>query len=250
MSSNRALRITGRVIKYLVIAAIFAVCIFMIWRAFFSDILPDSMNNLVINDSNRAAFAQNGGDLRILYQEQITVSSADHNRGYFGIVKVDILPEANQIQLVFRYNNSTLSAVANDKGLSSVPSRDADIFDVSIVLSEDLTPEDSSDNAFNDEQHPDSVKQTRYFPTASFTVKEQKNMYNYRKLVFDNVPVENIDKDKLILALYVDIYYDGDEDGVVDYSESSYGTLCIWDYKSQIRTRELTGADKKALAKK
>ena len=73
-------------------------------------------------------------------------------------------------------------------------------------------------------------------------------MYNYRQLVFDNVPVENIDKDKLILALYVDIYYDAEEDGVVDYGEPSYGTLCIWDYKSQIRTRELTGADKKALS--
>ena len=248
MASSRALRITGRVIKYFVIISVFAVCIFMVWRAFFSDIMPDSMNNLVANDGVRAAYAQNGNDLRIVYQDQINISSAEHNKGYFGIMRVDILPEANQIQIVFRYNNSTLSSVASDLGLSAVPSRDADVFDVSIVMSEDLTPEDSTDNAFNDELHPDSVKQTRYFPTASYTVKDAKNMYNYRKLVFENIPVESIDADKLILALYVDIYFDADDGTAVDYSESSYGTLCIWDYKSQVRTRGLSDADRRSLS--
>ena len=71
MASNRALRITGRVIKYFVITSVFAVCIFMVWRAFFSDIMPDSMNNLVANDGVRAAYAQNGNDLRIVYQDQM-----------------------------------------------------------------------------------------------------------------------------------------------------------------------------------
>ncbi len=236
------MRTAGRVIKYIVYAAIFAVMIFMIWRAFFSDLLPSSMTELIATDSARAAYAEYGS-LTLMYQGQTSITQVQltekeereqgrfSNYGYFALPRVDIIPEANEIQVVFRYNNSTLRSLAKDYGLSTVPERDEELYDISIVMMTDLTPDDTSDNLSSDE---DAVKKTRFFPTESYTVSDEKNMYNYRKFVF-----EDISTDELTLALYVDIYYNED----IDYEKPAYGTLCIWDHLTEDKFRELTKED-------
>ena len=236
MAKNRALRITKKIIKYLCIAVCAAVIAFLVWRGFFSDIPPKSMENLVINDSLAEAYREHG-TLTLNYRDYDNVTRADRNHGYFYITRVDIIPEANQIQIVFRYNNSTIKALAEDYGLTEIPSREADLFDLTLVKVTDLTPDITEDNASKDFDS-DVMESVRYSPTESYTVSDQKNMYNYRKLVF-----ENVDIDENTLALYVDIYYNED----INYEETSYGTVEIWDYLAYERTRELTGDDVRAL---
>jgi len=243
------MRTVGRIVKYLLYAIIFAVMIFLVWRAFFSDIMPKSVETLIITDELKAAYAENG-NLTLKYQNLDMISRVQlsekeekeqdrfNNYGYFAITKVDIIPEADQIQIVFRYNNSTLRELAKDYSLPSVPDRTEELYDLSLVVATDLTPDDTSDNLSSDEK---SVMSTRYFPTEAYTVSDEKNMYNYRKFVF-----EGIDLNDLNLAIYADIYYKGD----INYERTAYGTLCIWDHLTEDRIRELTKDDIAALERK
>lgn len=247
MSAQSTMRIAGRILKYLAVFVVFAVMIFMIWRAFFSDIIPSSINTLTANDALYEAYAKDGKDLLIEHQNidnitrvQLTDKEEQQqdrksNYGYFCIPRVDIIPAANQIQIVFRYNNSTIQALKDDYGVDPLPDRREDLYDVSLVLNTDLTPDIESDNANGG---PESVRSTRYFPSKVYTVSDEKNMYNYRKYVFENVSL-----DELSLALFVDIYYIDD----VDYDKTSYGTVCIWEYKAKTYTRRLSSADIAAL---
>ena len=175
------------------------------------------------------------------YQEQNSITRGDKNYGYFSVSQVAFIDSADQVQLTFRYNNSTLRSVADDLSLSEVPSRDADIFDVTIVVCRDLTPEDDTDNAVSAKDKPESVAETRYF--ASQSISATKLMYNYRKFVFDDVVT-----DENTLAVYVDIYYKGG-DTTLDYETTPYGTLCIYDYKSRNLIRNFTNDDRNALLK-
>ena len=242
MSKNHTMRLVGKIIKYLVYALIFAVMIFLVWRAFFSANPPKSMETLIANDALTEAYEKNGGltlkyqNLDMITRVQLTEKQEKEqnrksNYGYFAITRVDIIPEADQIQIVFRYNNSTINALAQDYGLEKVPSRNETLYDISLIRATDLTPENSSDNLLSNES---SVLEERFFPTGAYTVSDEKNMYNYRKYVFENVSLE-----ELTLALYIDIYYIED----VDYEKAAYGTLCIWDHISETFERALTADD-------
>ena len=143
----------------------------------------------------------------------------DKNYSYFSAKEARFVQEADQVQLLFRYNNATIRHLVEDYGLTEIPDRAEDLYDVTLYVAYDLTPADLTDNAGND---PASVKFVRYHATASEPA--QSLMYNYRRITFDGIdmnPAENP-----VLAVYVDVYYVGD----VDYSKDSYGTLCIYDY--------------------
>ena len=115
MSKNHTMRLVGKIIKYLVYALIFAVMIFLVWRAFFSANPPKSMETLIANDALTEAYEKNGGltlkyqNLDMITRVQLTEKQEKEqnrksNYGYFAITRVDIIPEADQIQIVFRYN--------------------------------------------------------------------------------------------------------------------------------------------------
>ena len=247
MSASNTMRTASRILRITVTVFVFTVIAFLIWRAFFSANMPDSVTTLIPNEALSKAYEEKGDALLLQYQNldnitrgQLTekeelAQNRKSNYGYFAVTRVDIIPEADQIQIVFRYNNSTINALKDDYGLATLPDRSETLYDVSIVISTDLTPDDDSDNLDGGEE---SVKKTRIFPTESYTVSDEKNMYNYRKYVFENVSL-----DEFTLALFVDFYYVGD----IDYDKTAYGTVCIWDYKTTTRTRALTSADKNAI---
>lgn len=229
-------RVTSRIIKiifhFICLTVIFGTTALLIWRIFIMGV-PSSMKRLAVNESVASAYSRCDKTLTLFYQDQNTVTRADNNYGYFGAPYVTFIREANQVQVVFRYNNSTLKHLAEDYSLSSVPDRNGDYYDVTISVSTDLTPDIEEDNFGND---PQSVKQVRYKPTSVTT--ERNSLYNYRKYVFDGVCVEDG-----TLAVYLDIYYNAD----IDYSKEAYGTLCLYDYKTPTEYRKLTSADIKNL---
>ena len=141
-----------------------------------------------------------------------------------------------------RYNNSTLRATAEDYGLDEAPSRDDDVYDVTLLLAIDLTPEDTEDNLGNDEAGVEFIR-----CHGRITLSDKKNMYNYRKMVFDlsdaDVDISSLMDEGLLLAIYADFYYAED----VDYDEVPYGTLCLYDYKSVNIVTKLEKRDIKAL---
>ncbi len=230
------IRIMKITVKAVGLILVFGTIIFFLWRAFISTIVPEEVDGLAVNDTLHTAWKSAeaaGEELTYFTQAQSETTTAEHNYSYFTAKNVVFIEDANQIQVLFRYNNSTIRSLVKDYDLPEIPDRTADLYDVTLYVAYDLTPADLSDNDGND---PESVKFVRYYPTA--TESAQTVMYNYRRLTFDGVDMTVTDNP--VLAVYVDIYYKED----IDYEKDSYGTLCIYDYASE---KEYHKLDKKEI---
>ncbi len=238
-----ALRIIKGIFALLFSLLVIFIVGFFIWRIATSN-TPKSMENIYPTDKLCELYDSQGEDMRVFRQEQRTITSGEQNSGYFAITDYMIIPDANQIQIVFRYNNSTLRYTAEDYGLDSVPSREDDCYDVTLLASVDLTPENKDDNLGNDEE---SVRFVRCHGTL--VGSEQKNLYNFRRYIFDfdsaELDLDSLLDDGLLLAIYADIYYTGD----IDYAKQPYGSLCLYDYISPDIAVELDKKDFEALEK-
>ena len=230
------MRIAGRICKWIFHAAciivVFGTIGLSLWRIFMLG-TPNEMKGLLPNARLCEAYRENNGQLTVFYQEQSTLTRGEENSGYFGAIEVSFIKEADQLQVVFRYNISTLKHLKEDFGLAETPDRNGKYFDVSVVVATDLTPDNTEDNNGND---PASVSLERYYPTSSTTY--QNSLYNYERFVFDGVSVE-----ELTLAVYLDVYYDQ----AIDYSAEPYGTLCLYDHALKNIERKLSSADIKAI---
>lgn len=222
-----ALKITGWIIKGILYAVVILVFSLLIWRMCFSTIIPADVNQLYVTPELKAAYSD--GVLEGFKQEQATITREEQSYGYFSVVDYVIIPEASEVQIIFRYNNSTVVNVADDLGLSQVPSLEQDLFDVTLVKTTDLTPDDQSDNI-----DPDALLKTRYLPTA--VVSGRTQLYNYRRIVFSGVDIEQLD-----IGLFVDIYYIDS----VDYDTTPLGTLCLYDYQMERIDYDFSGSDLK-----
>lgn len=238
---SRGFRIAGYVTKMLCGLIVASVCAALLWRVF-SSADPDSMKSVYINDAVYEAYNSSGGELYMFNQAQDSLTRGEDNAGYFGITRALFIPEANQIQVVLRYNNSTIRHLVEDYGLENTPMREEDLFDVSLFFSVDITPDNKDDNATI------SDTGTRTFRCSSQLVeRDQKNLYNYRKLVFDldecGEDLAELLDSGLLLAVYADVYYVED----MDLDKEAYGTLCLYDYITARDEVKLSSPDKKAI---
>lgn len=239
------LKRTGRLLKFLFICLVLTICIFLLWRVFSTGI-PKEIKELDANDKLSAAYAEEGEELYAFNQVYDNITRAERNAGYFGVPKACFIPSANQAQIVFRYNNSTIRSLAEDYSLDSVPNRDEELFDVSLMLYIDLTPDNQEDNY---DIGSETVKTVR-IPCTS---KERANskLYNFYRYVFDfENGEEPIDLQELLdsgtlIAVHTQIYYKGD----LDYEETAYGALCIYDYRRDNEPIKLSKNEKEALSK-
>ena len=232
-------RIMKITVKAVCLTVIFGTIIFFLWRAFISTIIPDEVDGLAPNQALKTAWQvakEEGRELTYFTQMQDETTTAEHNYSYFTAKEVAFIEEANQIQLLFRYNNSTIRSLVDDYKLPTIPDRTAELYDVTLYVAYDLTPENPTDN---DGNNPESVKFIRYYPTE--TLSAQTLMYNYRRITFDGIDMNVTDNP--VLAVYVDIYYVED----VDYNKDSYGTLCIYDYATIKDYYDLTRKEVEAL---
>ncbi len=225
----------GRVILLILVIGTFSI---LLWRLLSSGD-PADISTMTPNDTLYEVWKQakaEGQEPSVFWNEQDTITRNQESYGYFSVTKALFIEQANQVQLIFRYNNSTIKHLVQDYGLETMPDRTEDLYDVTLYVAYDLTPADSSDNDGND---PESVKFVRYFPTSS--TAEVKNLYNYRRFVFDGVDI-NVTETP-VLAVYVDIYYTGD----IEYHDTPYGALLIYDYASERIPYEWTDRDREAM---
>lgn len=214
-------------VKSMGLILVFGTILFFIWRAFFSTIVPSEVRYLSPNDTlkqaHEAALSE-GKELTVFFQESQydTTTVRDKNYSYFSAKDPRFIVEANQVQILFRYNNATIRHLVEDYGLTEIPDRAAELYDVTLYVAYDLTPGDVTDNAGN---HPESVKFVRYHATSSEPTTSL--MYNYRRMTFDGLDMTVTDTP--VLAVYVDVYYLGD----LDYEAEPYGTICIYDYAAE-----------------
>lgn len=212
--TRRTTRIMGKLLRFLVLLLILAVTGVLGWRVCFSESY-EITKGLSVNEKLTQAYAQHGENLILQYQEdRATITKSEGSYGYFSVIEYVFIPQANQLQVVVRYNNSTLKHLAEDYGLPEVPDREGDHYDVSVVLTRDLTPGDSSDN-----HDSSTLVKERIHPTGE-PIRESTALYNYRRYTFDNVTVTDA-----TVGAFVDIYYNGD----INYDADAYGTLLIYD---------------------
>ncbi len=232
MSTRRTVRIMGTIIKALFSLFVFSVCALLIWRVFFSTKEPDSIKDLYVNEALAAAYEAQGGDLEMKYQNQLSMTYTEDNAGYFGISQYVIIPEANQIQIVLRYNDKTLKHLKEDFDLPEIPEKGEELLDLTLRQIIDLTPDNAEDN-----EDLSKLSITRHKPSKVIT--DTTALYTYHRIVFDGVEIDEEDVSSIVL----DIYFKD----AVDYEESAYGALLIYDNTAAWFDYKLTAADKKAL---
>ena len=226
-------RIAGFIFKAICSLFIAAVIALLLWRIIDNSTDTKKMNTIIPNEVLCTAYESADGKLAPFTQEQTRYTRGEKNSGYFAVTQSLFIPEANQLQFVFRYNNSTLKYTKRDYNLAEEPSRNEDVYDVTVLIMYDLTPENKDDN---DGKTPEAVRYERFY--ASDMISDQKTLYNYRKFVFDSIKLTDD-----VIAVYADIYYKGD----LDYDEKPYGSLLLYYNGEKNIPKELTDSDKAAI---
>ena len=235
----------GRLLKFLFICLVLTVCILLLWRVF-STGTPKEITGLAPNGKLSAAYAAEGEELYVFNQVYDNITRAERNAGYFGVPEARFIPSVNQAQIVFRYNNSTIKSLAKDYSLDSVPERSEELFDVSLVVYIDLTPDDKEDNY---DIGTDTVRTVRIPCTSKERADSQ--LYNFYRYVFDfengeePLDLASLMESGELIAIHTQIYYKGD----LDYEKTAYGALCIYDYRRDNETVKLSKKEKEALSR-
>lgn len=199
---SRIPRIIGRVLKLLLVLLILSVVTILGWRIFSSEKYAIA-KGIQPNDAIADAYRTHGEELILQYQNQSpSITRGEKNAGYFSVVESVFIPQANQLQVVVRYNNSTLEHLVQDYGLSEKPDRTQDLYDVSVVIVNTQTEE-----------------KLRLHPTGE-PIRENTQLYTYRRFTFDNVTFDEKNSN-----VFVDIYYKGD----VNYEADAYGRIVVYD---------------------
>lgn len=233
----------GRLLKFLFFCLVLTVCILLLWRVFSTNI-PKELQHLAPNDKLREAYSQKGEQLYVFEQGYDEITRAERNAGYFGVAEAQFIPDANQAQIVFRYNNSTIKALAEDYSLDSIPKRESELFDVTLVVYIDLTPDNTEDNY---DTSSDSLKAVRIKPSAK--TRANTTLYNFYRYTFDfGMGDEALDLKALldegsIVAIHSQIYYVDD----LDYTDTPYGALCLYDLRREDNRVKFSSEEKKAL---
>ena len=234
MTNNHNMRLFGRVVKWSISLLLCLICGILIWRMCSSGD-PEAVKYLMGNEVLFDAYEKHGDDLVVQYQMQDTITTAEYNRGYFSVTQYVFIPEAKQVQLVFRYNNSTIKNLARDyPELAEIPDKSEELFDVTLLTTKDLTPDNRDDNTNNE-----ALQMERYYPSAA--TRTETSLYTYYRFVFDNIEVTPD-----TLWVFADIYYVGD----LDYAKRPYGTLCLYDDESPWVDYKLSRVERKMLSKR
>ena len=233
MPNGHNMRIFWRVVKWSISLLLFLICGILLWRVFSSGD-PKEVKFLMGNEALYEAYDEYGDDLIMQYQNQDTITRAEYNSGYFSVTQYVFIPQAKQVQLVFRYNNSTIRNLARDYGLEKIPDKSEELFDVTLVTVVDSTPENREDNDSDESR----VKQ-RYFPSTA--TRTETSLYTYYRFVFDGIEITPD-----MIYVFADFYYKGD----LNYEERPYGTLCLYDDESSWIDYRLRRVERQMLAKK
>ena len=227
-------RVAGFIFKGLLTLLIVSVVGILAFRIIDSKIVPSKVKTLTPNEKLSEVYEKYDGNLSIYYQDQGKYTREDKNYGYFANEGAVFIEEAQQLQVTLSYNNSTLEHTKNDYRLPESPSRDEQVYSISLRIMYDLTPDNKDDN---DGKTESAVRYERIMPTGD-PISHKKTLYNYRKFIFDNVVI-----DDTVIAVLLDIHYVGD----VNYEKDAYGSLLLYHFEEENLEYKMTLADKNAL---
>ncbi len=240
----------GKVLRFAIICLVITICVFMIWRAMFSTATPKELKALTPNEELRTLYTEQGKDIYMFKQNYDEITRNEAAYGYFSVPSAVFIPEIEQAQIVFRYNNSTVRSVAEDYSMPSVPDRESDLFDVTLVMYVDLTPDNKEDNnKINADGTPnENIRKIRLQPRTDLTSSKRTSLYSFYRYTFDLIgesgeSFTSLLEQGTLLAIHTDFYYNGD----IRYDSDPYGAICIYASDFSDIPVALSGKDKKAL---
>ncbi len=242
----KVFKLIGKLFKFAFYAIIIGINGILFFRLFTMDD-PKIMETLMVNDRTAAAYAEAGEDIAITYQKQTALD----DEGLFAQSNLRYIDAVDQLQVTARYNNSTLEKAATAFELYEIPDRDEDVFDITLVKVKAVSAEEQAEDdraalgenivgvaettaAAEEEIKLQSRVGERYHPVD--VLEAQKTVYNYRRLIFDDVDLSDAS------ACYLQFYYKG----AVNYDLAPYSEVLVW-MRGSDRVYELTRADRKAL---
>lgn len=228
--SSYALWITGHILRALFALVIIGMCAVLIWRMAFSQRTPSSLSEIADNPILSAAYEKNGNVLTILEQEQVKYTEGAENYAYFNLDYCYFIKEADQLQLLLFYNNSTLEHLAEDHKLAEVPPRGTEIFSLKLTQYIDVTPAD-----YQKTSKDDIVTEERVIAPTSHEI-DTNSLYTFIRYTFDGV---DLDEDTVVI--YLDMCY-GEK-------AESYGTLRLFHRESASTQRALSASERAIIAK-
>jgi hypothetical protein len=219
--SSYTLWILGHVVRFLFVLLLIGMITVLLWRVVFSQDPPDGFDQISGNDVLREALHTNG-KITVLTQDQVKYTEGADNYAYFNLDYCYFFKEADQVQLLLFYNNSTLEHLAEDRGLAAVPPRGEEIFSLKMTQYLDVTPEDHAKAGEND-----ILTEERVLAPSRCEITTN-SLYTFLRYTFDGV---DLDADTVVI--YLDMCYEGE----------SYGTLRLYHRESETEERLLSGKE-------
>ena len=220
--SSYTMWILGHVLRFLFVLLLIGVISLMLWRVVFSQNPPDGFDQISSNAILRAALAEQGKITVLTQDDQVKYTEGADNYAYFNLEYCYFFKEANQVQLLLFYNNSTLERLAEDRGLAEIPARGEEVFTLELSQYVDVTPED-----FVKASENDILTETKTVAPSKCEITTN-SLYTFCRYTFDGVA---LDEDTVVI--YLDMCYEGE----------SYGTLRLFHRESETKERLLSGAE-------
>ena len=223
--SSYTLWIAGHILRLLFVLLLIAMIAVLLWRVAFSQNPPDGLEGIAGNDALRAALTEHG-KITVLEQEQKKYTEGADNYAYFNLDGCYFLKEADQVQLVLFYNNSTLERIAEEHGLGEALPRGEEVFSLKITQIIDVTPAD-----FVKASENDILTQERVITPSNCEIATN-SLYTFLRYTFDGVA---LDEDTVVI--YLDVCY----------ADKSEGTLRLYHRESVSEERLLSGKEQDAV---
>lgn len=244
-----AWRYAKMAVKALFVLLIIFVYVLLFVRMCSVDDIPDEFKNIYVNDSLKALYNSEKGEEKFIYQSLTKYNTDKDSYGYFSAASTVLAPDAGQVQVIIKYNVSTLEHVKDDYHLSvSLDRNRTDTFEFSLVVKSAVDPivKDTSEDA----ETVDYNNEANYTLERIYPIKTEfltAGRHNYVRCVFSEADL-NMER---LLGVFCDINYKDDikyeqvgDDGKL---QGSYASICIYNYTARNKTYKLTDADVEAL---
>lgn len=174
--TDKILKIAGRVIKIVITTLIFVFIAAFLFRIWTNDYYPKEMKRIHFTDSLAESYKENA-DTFTAYKQKVRVSYDDKEEGNFFASNTIVVPSADALQTVVRYNDSVFGKLAEKYECDENLLRKDTPFVFSVFA---CTGSDGGEGY-------DGVE---YAPTE--IVEDSFWMYTYEKLCFDGIELDGV----------------------------------------------------------
>ncbi len=213
--------ILGHVLRALFAALIAFICLFLGWRMVFSKRPAKELRTLSDNAVLSAAYEEHGMISIMEQPDQVRYTEGEDNYADYHVSWCVFLEEADQVQLLFLYNNSTLRDVSEQLEIAPALPRGEEVFGVELLMLIDISPEGHVGEPIIEER----------VVRATSCEMGVNRLYTFSRYTFDGVDITDAVK-----VVYLDIYYENGE-------RTELGTMRLYHAESEAAYRSLTAKE-------